>query len=310
MRFGVVLPHFRDTVSPAAIRDVAQAAESLGFDSVWVTDRAAILPGDTDDRFGPSFYDPFVTLALVAGITSRVRLGASVFVLPFRHPVLTARALASLDQLSGGRLIVGVGAGWMAEEFAAIGVPFHQRGALTDEYLDAMRVLWTEQPASFDGPTVRFEHLIADPQPLQRPHPPIWVGGSSGAALRRTVRVGDAWHGSPQPLTVLKRAVAALAAEARRQGRNPAGIKLTTRAPLAFTAGAAGDRPSGADADDPAGTPDAVIGAIGRYQQAGFDELVFDTFFAHPALSSADRTPAGILATLDRFHQDVAPAFR
>src|SRR5205823_9886562 len=120
-------------------------------------------------------------------------------------PVLMARALASIDQLSEGRLIVGVGAGWMAEEFEAIGVPFRERGRLTDEYLDAMRTLWTEPVASFEGRTVRFRDLVSEPQPHQRPHPPIWVGGSTPAAPRRTVRVGDAWHGSPAPLAELCR---------------------------------------------------------------------------------------------------------
>src|SRR5829696_4556942 len=142
MRFGVVLPHFRAVASAMAIRDVAQAAEALGFDAVWVTDRAAVPVGPVAGRFGPAFYDPLVTLAAVAAATERVRLGASVFVLPFRHPVLMARALASLDQLSAGRLIVGVGAGWMREEFDAIGVPFHERGRLTDEYLEAILTLW------------------------------------------------------------------------------------------------------------------------------------------------------------------------
>lgn len=309
MRFGVVLPHFREGATATAIRDVAQAAEAQGFDSLWVTDRAAIPTGEVDGRFGPTFYDPFVTLALVAGITSRVRLGASVFVLPFRHPVLAARALASLDQISDGRLIVWVGAGWMAEEFAAIGVPFERRGALTDEYLDAIRVLWRDRVASFHGPTVRFEQLVSEPPPVQQPHPPIWVGGSSRAALRRTVRIGDAWHGSPVSLSALRRTVAALAAEAGRQGRDPAEITLTTRAPLTFTSGRAALSPPSADPDDPVGTPADVVAAIERYRAAGFEELAFDTFFAHPALTRADRSPAGVLATLDRFSREVAPAF-
>jgi probable F420-dependent oxidoreductase len=307
MLFGLVLPHFRQVAAASAVRDVAQAAEAGGFASLWVTDRAAIPLGPVNRRFGPSFFDPYVTLSYVAGITSRVRLGASVFVLPFRQPVIAARALASLDQFSAGRLIVGAGAGWMAQEFAAAGVPFHRRGRLTDEYLDAMLALWSSPVASFAGPTVRFENLVSEPRPVQQPHPPIWVGGGTSAALRRTVRYAAAWHGSPQPLPELTAIIAALREEAERQGRAPADIALTTRAPLLLqTRGRAADPDDGAGY--PAGTPDQVAAAIHRYAAAGFSEIVFDTFFGHPALDGA--TPAAILAVLDLFSRTVLPVFR
>ncbi|MHB8577544.1 MAG: TIGR03619 family F420-dependent LLM class oxidoreductase [Dehalococcoidia bacterium] len=306
MRFGVVLPHFRAVASPSAIRDVSQAAERLGFDSIWVTDRAAIPNPEVRHRFGPEFYDPYATLAFVAGLTERVRLGATVLVLPFRQPVLTARALATLDQFSAGRLIVGIGAGWMPEEFSALGVPFEQRGRLTDEYLDAILALWASPVATFAGPTVKFESLVSEPRPLQQPRPPLYVGGATPPALRRTVKYGDAWHGSPMPLSQLRLAVEALETESRRQGRDPATIGLSTRAPLRITA----DRRA-LDADEvpeyPAGTPDQVLAAIRRYRAAGFTELVFDTFFAHPALE--ETTPEGILHTLELFARAIIPAF-
>ncbi len=308
MRFGIVLPHFRSVAGAGAIRDVAQAAETLGFDSVWITDRAAIPRGEVNRRFGPVFYDPLATLGYVAACTSRVRLGATVFVLPFRHPVLMARAIASLDQLSAGRLDVGVGTGWMQDEFDAINVPFEQRGALTDEYLDAMIALWTAPVASFAGPTVRFENLASEPLPVQRPYPPIWVGGRTAPAFRRTVKYGQVWHAAPAGLSDLVPAVAALQKTALQLGRDPATIGLTTRAPLHFEP-AARSPSEGEIPDLPIGTPDAIVATLHRYQTAGFSELVFDTFFAgFPELEGA--TPQGILKTMTQFARAVMPAFR
>ncbi|HLZ68332.1 MAG TPA: LLM class F420-dependent oxidoreductase [Dehalococcoidia bacterium] len=307
MRFGIVLPHFRAVAGAAAIRDVAQAADSLGFDSIWITDRAAIPRGEVNRRFGPAFYDPLVTLGYVAACTTRVRLGATVFVLPFRHPVLMARAIASLDQLCGGRLDVGVGTGWMREEFDAIGVPFEQRGALTDEYLDAMIALWSAPVASFAGPTVRFENLHAEPLPVQQPHPPIWVGGRTPPAYRRAIKYGQVWHASPVGLSELLPAIAGLRETAKRLGRDPETIALTTRAPLYFelTSHRFGESEP---PEMPIGTPDAVLATLRRYQAAGFSEIVFDTFFAgFPELEGA--TPDGILQTMSQFTRVVRPAF-
>lgn len=309
MRFGIVLPHFRQAASTAAIRDCAQTAEQLGFDSIWVTDRAAIPQrSSVKDRFGPDFYDPFVTLGYVAAITSRVRIGATVFVLPFRHPVLTARALASLDQFSSGRLIAGIGTGWMPREFEAIGVSFTRRGRLTDEYLEAILALWSAPVASFHGPTVSFDDLISQPRPVQQPHPPIWVGGGSPAALARSVRYGNAWHGWPAPLAELQATASALHVEAQRQGRDPASIALTTRAPLRFLTRSNQSVSSEAAPEEPIGTPDQVTAALYRYAAAGFSEVVFDTFYGHPRLDNA--TPAGIQQTLTDFARTVMPALR
>lgn len=307
LRFGVVLPHFRQVAGAAAIRDVAQAAERLGFGSLWVTDRAAVPLGEVNRRFGPQFYDPYVTLSYVAGITGSVRIGATVFVLPFRHAVVAARALASLDQLSDGRLIVGAGAGWMEEEFRAIGVPFERRGRLTDEYLDAMLALWRSPVASFAGPTIQFENLASEPLPKQQPHPPIWVGGGTPAAFRRTVKYASTWHASPIPLPQLRLHAAALRETAKAMGRDPASIALTTRAPLLFES--SGRAAMATEVSDfPIGTPDQITAALRRYQLAGFEEVVFDTFFGVPELDHA--TPERILQTLETFARAVLPVFK
>jgi probable F420-dependent oxidoreductase len=245
-----------------------------------------------------------VTLSYVAARTSRVRLGASVFVLPFRPPVLMARALASIDQLSDGRLIVGVGSGHMAVEFAAIGVPFDRRGRLTDEYLDAMLSLWQSATAEFDGQAVQFAALSTEPLPLQRPYPPLYIGGSSAAAVRRSVRVGNAWHGGPAPLKSHLPVIAALQQACASHGRAPSDLRLTTRAALRFM-----DKPDDGvrEPEEPIGTPDSVTAVLRRYEEAGFDEIAFDTFFPHPALNGA--TTATVLHTLTMFAAEVLPAF-
>ena len=182
MHFGVGLPHFRRLASTEAIVTVAQQAEALGFDSVWVSDHI-VVPRSAIPRFGEVFFEPFTTLAYVAGKTKRVRLGTSVIILPYRHPLFMGKALATLDVLSGGRVIVGAAVGWLAEEFEALGIPFTERGARSDEALKVMRALWTEAEPKFEGKFFRFAGIRAEPKPLQKPHPPIWIGGNSPAAF-------------------------------------------------------------------------------------------------------------------------------
>jgi probable F420-dependent oxidoreductase len=132
-------------------------------------------------NFGETVFDPLVTLAVVAGATSRVRLGTTVLIVPYRNPVVTAKMVSSLDALSGGRFILGIGAGWVAAESVALGVPFAERGAMTDEYLETMRELWTSRERSFTGKHTQFSGLVFEPKPLQKPYPPIWVsGGTAG----------------------------------------------------------------------------------------------------------------------------------
>src|SRR5712692_7880272 len=198
MNFGVWLPNCRHLATPDIIRGAAVRAEQLGYDSVWVSDHV-VVPHANIVNFGETVFDPLVTLAVVAGATRRVRLGTTVLIVPYRNAVVTAKMIASLDALSGGRVVLGIGAGWVAAESAALGVPFAERGAMTDEYLAAMQELWTSHAPSFAGKYTRFGGLVFEPKPLQKPHPPIWVGGHSRAALRRAARVGAAWHPINRP---------------------------------------------------------------------------------------------------------------
>jgi len=192
MRFGVHLPQFGRIASPEAIQRAALQAEELGFDDIWASDHLAI---PSESRYVPShFYEPIVTLTWAAAITRRVGIGTTVLVLPYRHPLHLAKALASLDRLSGGRLTVGAAAGWLEAEFEALGVPFSERGLRTDEALSVLRACWEQDPVSFSGPRVQLDGLRVLPQPGR--HIPIWIGGASEPALRRAVSVGDGWHGT------------------------------------------------------------------------------------------------------------------
>jgi probable F420-dependent oxidoreductase len=193
MRVGVNLINFGPGVSPESLARWTRLAEALGYHLVMISDHVAVT-ADVGARYPAPFYDPFTTLGYLAGLTATVELGTTVVILPYRHPLQTARMAANVDRLSGGRLIFGIGVGWAQQEFAALGVPFHRRGAITDDYLAAIKTAWTTDVASHHGPFVSFDDVQTGPRPLRTPHPPIWVGGASDAALRRAVRHGDGWH--------------------------------------------------------------------------------------------------------------------
>jgi len=187
MRVGIHLPQYGRVASAEAITTAARAAEDLGFADVWISDH--IVHPAEQEYPSPFLYDPIVTLAWAAASTTTIGLGTSVLVLPAHVPLELANQLASVDSLSGGRLTVGVGAGWSEREFEALGHPFHDRGARTDEIIDALRAAWTQDPATFEGEHVSFRDIRVLPAPA---HPiPIWVGGMSERALRRGVEKGD-----------------------------------------------------------------------------------------------------------------------
>jgi probable F420-dependent oxidoreductase len=194
MQLGIHLPHAGSQATPALIRGHAIRAEALGLSDVWVSEHI-IVPRKQFPR-SPLFYDPVLTLTWVAAVTERVRLGTSVIVLPMRHPLPLAKELSTLHNLSGGRLILGVGVGWLEAEFAALGVPFNERGRRMDEGIAMMRAVWSKDPVSFEAKYIASE--INDMTMLPQPISPIpmWHGSRSEAAHRRTVRIGDGWHGS------------------------------------------------------------------------------------------------------------------
>lgn len=195
MRLGIHLPHIGRKAGPDAIRRAAIQAEELGFADVWVSEHV-ILPKAAPYPPSPLFYEPILTLTWAAAATRRVGLGTSVIVLPMHHPLRIAKEIATLQCLSGGRVIFGIGVGWLEAEFAALGAPFRERGRRMDESIALMRALWSEDPVSFKTRYISAEiaEMRMQPQPS---HPvPIWVGGSSEQALQRAVRLCDGWHGS------------------------------------------------------------------------------------------------------------------
>jgi probable F420-dependent oxidoreductase len=194
MRLGIHLPQIGRKASPDGIRRAAVQAEELGFADVWTSEHI-IVPAGVMYPPSPNFYDPILTLTWAAACTRRVRLGTSVLVLPMRHPLPLAKELATLQNLSGGRLILGAGVGWMEAEFAALGVPFKERGRRTDEGIAMMRAVWSDDPVSFEARWVpaEIDNMRMMPKPEQPI--PIWIGGTSEPALKRAIRL-DGWHGS------------------------------------------------------------------------------------------------------------------
>jgi probable F420-dependent oxidoreductase len=188
--------------SPEAIVAAARKAEEVGFDAIFVNDHIIV---DSSSRAAPwtNVYDPFVAMSFIAAHTTRIGVGVSVLIMPYRNPVATAKSLATIDRMSGGRLIAGVGVGWNEAEFAALGVPFHERGARTNEYLRLWQACWAPGKVSFAGRFFSFSDMHVSPKPVQQPYPPIWIGGASDAA----------------PSCAVRRAMAADPAAAGRAGR-------------------------------------------------------------------------------------------
>jgi probable F420-dependent oxidoreductase len=201
MQIGINIANHRDLLSTQYIQTTARMAEDLGFDSVWIPDHI-IVPSAVEERYGPVYYDAVAVLAYLAGITSRVRLGTTVLVVPYRNPVVLAKQVASIDQLSHGRLVLGIGVGWAEAEFDILKLSFAERGPRTDEALHLMQALWTQDAPRFEGTYYTLSDLLFQPKPVQRPVP-IWVGGNSRAALRRTAEFATGWHPIDMPPAAL-----------------------------------------------------------------------------------------------------------
>ena len=193
MKVGVNLINFGPGVTPQSLKRWAQLSETLGYHLIMTCDHVAITE-DVQSRYPAPFYEPLSLLGWLAGVTSTIEIGTTVIIVPYRNPLELAKATANVDQLSGGRFILGVGIGWAQEEFKSLKVPYHSRGAITNEYLEAIKLFWTQDVVSYEGKFASFNNVHTAPWPIQAPHPPIWVGGPSDAAMRRTVRYGDAWH--------------------------------------------------------------------------------------------------------------------
>lgn len=173
MKYGLTIPNYGKFADRESILEISIAAEELGYDSLWASDHI-VLPTD-HKGFGNIFFEPLVTLSYIAQRTKTIKLGTSVIVLPYRNPVVFAKSISTLDVLSGGRVIVGIGSGWLKEEFNALGVNHEERGRITDEYLEIIKKLYTSETPSFSGNYFNFSDIIFDPKPLQKPFPPVWI---------------------------------------------------------------------------------------------------------------------------------------
>jgi probable F420-dependent oxidoreductase len=214
MKYGIAIRNMGPQSTRDTIVACARAAEQLGFDAVFVSDHLALPPDDVEGS-GGRYLDVLATLAFLAGATERIRLGVSVLVLPYRPAVLTAKQVATIQELSGGRMILATGVGWMRREFEALGVDSKERGALTTETLRVLHQLFASDVASYDGPLVRFAPIVFLPRP---PRPPIWIGGNGDNAVARVLEFGDGWH-PMLPAEKLAPAAAALREQTRARGR-------------------------------------------------------------------------------------------
>ncbi len=248
MQIGFNLPNSGPLSAAGSMIDIARQGEAMGYDYLTLTDHVVLpdtkVPGYPYSETGEFYesapierHEQLIGMAYVAAKTSRIRLVAAVMVVPHRPAVLAAKMLATLDVLSGGRLVVGIGAGWLKSEFdAVVTTPFAERGAVTDEYIDAFKVLWSEHQPRFTGRYVKIDGIALEPKPLQKPHPPIWVGGESGPSMRRAARVGDAWYpiGSNNQhlldsLPRLRAGIARLRALTGERGRDPHSVGVAFR---------------------------------------------------------------------------------
>lgn len=239
LRFGYHLPIWGPAATRETLVATARRVEALGFDSVWASDHV-VIPFEIRSRYPynatgdfplpptTNFLEPLTALAVVAGVTERVRLGTTVLVLPHRHPVLAAKMLATLDHLAPGRVILGAGVGWMREEIELLGAPYDQRGAWTDEAIRVMRACWRDERPSFRGRFFSFPEVGLAPKPA-RGDIPIWIGGHTPRALRRVAELGDGWHAAFAAPDVMRKGLAELTAACAKVGRDPSGLTLSVR---------------------------------------------------------------------------------
>jgi probable F420-dependent oxidoreductase len=333
MRFGVALPANGPHATAAFIREFAVACEQLGFDGLWIADHmswsvddaAARFPGwasgQDPEQLTPDQYEPVATLSFLAGVTQHIRLGTAVLVLPVRNPVVLAREIASLDQLSGGRISLGVAVGGTnhaAADFGAVGLQHlkPRRGRATDEWIEVIRRVWTERSCTYHGTLIEIDDAWIFPKPARSGGPPILIGGDSEHALARVARLADGSIVSRLPPTMVADRRRELADRARPHGRSDVHFDLVVSQWLSIdddhSAAAAraerslggvrrGGRPITGDRDNMVGTPARLLEMVGEYEAAGIDELL---------LQVVGDSEAEVLDSLCQFSEDVMGCIR
>jgi probable F420-dependent oxidoreductase len=310
MKFGVFLPVSGKAAGPEVLTDASQQAEGLGYDSVWAAERL-VNPYEMNtaypykenqqwQSFVPPevpFLEPLTVLSFLSGVTKKVGLGISVAVLPYRHPLYTARVATSIDTLSKGRLILGVGIGWMVEEFESLNVDYHKRGAMSNEQLEIFDTLWSKPKPSFQGKFYKFPPLEVSPRPVQQPRFPIWTGGESEAAVKRAAKYADAWFSyhvkiSSTDLAAKYDVVKKIASELGRK-QPPA---LCCCRPIDIT-----DKPEPQNDEELRGTPDQLIASLKKFKDIGVEHMALQFMVG--------RWPER-RAKIERVAKEVLPALR
>ena len=289
MEIGFGAPVSGSWATPDNQVEIAELAETKGYASLWTFSRI-LFPEAPPERQLTSPYrsvhDPLVIAAFLAGATRRVRLGLAVVNLPFYAPLVLAKALTSIDVVSNGRLDAGLGLGWSADEFAAAGVPMERRGARAEEFVACLRAIWSDDPVEFHGEFYSVPRGWVDPKPVQRPHPPILLGGTAESALRRVGRIADGWISSSRFRGEdIPAAVATIRTAAEQAGRDPQSLRIIVRGTLRLRDSVPADAPT------LTGTVDKIRADLDAYEQAGTTEVFLDLNFDEQ-IGSPDADPA------------------
>ncbi|MFE9206345.1 TIGR03619 family F420-dependent LLM class oxidoreductase [Micromonospora sp. NPDC007230] len=301
MEIGFAVPVSGSWATPEHLIHVARRAEQLGYHSLWTFQRL-LVPADLAwSETYHSVQDPLTTLAFLAAHTGRIRLGVAVLNMPFLSPVVLAKQAATLDILAGGRLDVGLGLGWADEEYQATGASRHQRGRRAEEFLTVLRTLWRDEVAAHDGAFYQVPPTRMQPKPVQRPHPPILLGGHAPAALDRAGRLADGWvSGSQADLKGIGEAVATVKAAAIGAGRDPEALRFVCRGAVRVRAASPPDR------EPLTGTLDQIRSDLGALAAAGITELFVDLNF-DPEVGSPRADPYASLRRADEVLDALAP---
>ena len=284
MRYGFALPKSTDG---SELVKFAKAVEDLGFESVWVGDHIVLPAGETDQypytpdgRFVSRPEDPqldaFIVLSYIASSTSTVDIGTTVAIVPYRNPILQAKMFATLDVLTGGRAVCGVGVGWLEKEFDVLGASYPDRGPVTDEYLQIFKTLWSEQEPEFHGEHYDFDGIYFAPKPVRDGHIPIWVGGHTRRAVRRTVKYGDAWHPTRQTPEFVAHHLPYMREYCETVGRDPAEITMSLKRTLHFTDLGMEEGPANRSNGALIASTGEVIEDVRSCIEIGIDQLTFD----------------------------------
>ncbi len=300
---GFGLPVAGSWATPSTMRHVARRAEELGYASLWTFQRVLNPVGAELDPPHRSVHDAVVPLAYVAGHTERIRLGTATLCAPFTPPAVLAKTLTSLDVLSGGRLTVGLGMGWLPQEYATAGVPFERRGARFDEYLRCLQALWTQDPVDFAGEFYTVPRSHVRPRPVQRPHPPVLLGGAAAPALRRAGRLAQGWISSSRwDLSTIGASVETVRAGAREAGRDPAAVHILVRGIVDLV-----DVDPGPRRRPLQGTRQQVLDDLAALHAHGVTEVFFDLNLS-PRVGSPDADSSAALDDAERVLETFAPA--